>query len=379
MTSRPESPLALTKRFRLAGRGLRYRVLRATGRATRPQALSLEVTRRCVARCVMCNIWKTPADLPELTAPEWLRVLGGPGLTDLRELDVTGGEPFLRDDLAELMAGVSRMKRDRFPRLGSVAITTNGFLTERVLAAVDRFLPALEEAEIGLVFALGFDAVGELHDRIRRFEGGWERLERTLMGLLERQERHPALVLGLKTTVTRHNADELDRVARYAEERGLFTIVSPYIITPTRYGNEDLDEALSLSPEQQEELRRFYAGRPSRWPGLVSERSARRKPCTAGFNYYFIRSDGELYPCPLIQAPLGNVRRAPLETLGRRPGARAFRRAVGRHTQCATCTEPGLERYALPFEGWRYLKLGLRLGPREFGSLHRHLGLEKYL
>nr|MDA8413352.1 hypothetical protein [Desulfobacteraceae bacterium] len=58
--------------LRLAARAVRYRYLQATGRAARPEALSIEVTRRCIARCVMCNIWRTPADLPELSAAEWL-------------------------------------------------------------------------------------------------------------------------------------------------------------------------------------------------------------------------------------------------------------------------------------------------------------------
>jgi hypothetical protein len=113
---------------RIAWRGLRFRYLKLTGAAARPQALSLELTRRCIARCLMCNIWQAPRDLPELSAGEWLDVLASPMLGDLRELDVTGGEPFLRPDLVELFEGICRLKPDRFPHLSSIAVTTNGFL-----------------------------------------------------------------------------------------------------------------------------------------------------------------------------------------------------------------------------------------------------------
>jgi hypothetical protein len=168
---------------RLACRGLRFRYLKLTGAAARPQALSLELTRRCIARCLMCNIWQTPSDLPELSAAEWLEVLASPMLGDLRELDVTGGEPFLRPDLVELFEGICRLKPDRFSRLSSIAVTTNGFLTDRILSDVKALFPALERQGIGLVFAFGLDAVGPLHDRIRGFPGAGKNSRRPSGGL----------------------------------------------------------------------------------------------------------------------------------------------------------------------------------------------------
>ena len=113
----------------LAGRGVRYRILKAMGLPGKPEALSLEVTRRCIAKCVMCNIWRMPA-VPELAAVDWLKLLESPVLSELKELDVTGGEPFLRDDIVELLLGIGRLKATHLRQLCSVAITTNGFLTD---------------------------------------------------------------------------------------------------------------------------------------------------------------------------------------------------------------------------------------------------------
>jgi hypothetical protein len=102
------------------------------------------------------------------------------------------------------------------------------------------------------------------------------------------------------------------------------------------------------------------------------------KPCSAGFNYFFIRSTGELYACPIIDALLGNVKAAPLEKLIRSTKAARFRKDILTFPECKTCTEPGLERYALPFEGFHYLRQFFKLGSKGFLSLHRHMGLEKY-
>jgi hypothetical protein len=59
--------------------------------------------------------------------------------------------------------------------------------------------------------------------------------------------------------------------------------------------------------------------------------------------------------------------------------ARRFRREVGSFKECRSCTEPGLERYALPFEGFHYLKLFRALGRKDFLAFHRHMGLDKYI
>ncbi|MBI5017902.1 MAG: radical SAM protein [Deltaproteobacteria bacterium] len=346
--------------------------------------MSIELTRRCIARCVMCNIWKAPRDLPERTAEEWLELLASPYLAGLRELDLTGGEPFLRADLVELLLGIGRLREQHLRRLRSVAITTNGFLTRKILDDVRAVIGPLAERGVGVVFACGMDAIGELHDRIRGYSDGWTQLNATIEGLMSVRETHPSLVLGLKTTITPHNVDELDRVAHYAEQRSLFTIISPCILTAARYDNIEHREALEFSTADREKIRRFYQGPHFRWSYYRDElirfleEGRMRKPCSAAFNYYFIRSTGELFACPIIPSPLGNVTETPIEGLARSSRARRFRRGVGHFSECRTCTEPGLERYALPFEGFHYLRLRFEKGREQFVALHQHLGLDKY-
>ncbi len=368
----------------LAARGIRYRYLKAMGMPGRPEALSIEVTRRCIAKCVMCNIWQMPATAPELVADDWLKLLQSPVLSDLKELDITGGEPFLRNDIVELLLGIGKLKATHLKQLCSIAITTNGFLTERVLKDVGAVIAPLEQAGVSLVFACGFDAVGKVHDRIRNFKGGWDRLNATLQGLKALREKHPSLILGIKTTVTRYNIDELDKVCRYADEHRLFTIVSPYILTANRYDNIDKEDSLSFSIEDLEKLREFYNSPRFQWSYYRDEllrfldTGRMGKPCSAGFNYFFIRSTGELYSCPIIDALLGNVKEASLERLIRSDGAARFRKNILKSPECAGCTEPGLERYALPFEGFHYLRQFFRLGRNGFLLLHSHMGLDKY-
>ena len=370
---------------RLISNGIRYRLLKSTGKPYRLEALSLEITHRCICRCLMCNIWKIPAQVPDLELSDWLQLLSSPELRNLRELDLTGGEPFARNDLGELLKGICTLQQTHFPGLRTLAITTNGILTDRILACTREIIEPLHDRGIDLVLACGMDAVGGLHDRIRNFPGAWHRLQETLTGLHAVRDAHPNLVLGVKTTIVPLNVHELDRIAEYAESHGLFTIISPCIITPNRFGNTDLQAALEFSPDDLAAIIRFFESQKFAWSGhreavLDYLKNGRmEKPCSAGFNTLFVRYTGEVFPCPVIPVSLGNIRDRTLGELYRSSAAGRFRRKVGDYPECGICTEPGLERIARPFEGFSLLHLLLKNGGKDFDRLARHMGIDKYL
>ncbi len=238
--------------------GFRFRRLRAAGRMAKPQAVSLEVTQRCIARCRMCNIWQSPRKAPELSSDDWLALLEGDLFNKLVELDITGGEPFLRPDLDALLTSVCALSKNRLGLLRSIAVTTNGFLTRRVLAACRRILPEARRAGIDLVMVCAMDAVGERHDTIRGYPGGWRRADQTIEGLMDLRTEFPNLVIGLKTTVLPDTIGELEAIVQYAAKRGLFTIVSPCIVTRGRYLNADRAADLAFQPAQRKAMARFF-------------------------------------------------------------------------------------------------------------------------
>jgi MoaA/NifB/PqqE/SkfB family radical SAM enzyme len=327
--------------------GLKYRFRRLAGLSAAIEALSIEVTHRCVARCLMCNIWRIPAHVPDLPVDDWLMLLGQPAFRHLKELDVTGGEPFLRQDLTSLMWGVSQLKATRLHELRSVALTTNGFLTDKVLSRTGRIAQDMKAAGLDLVVVLAMDGIGDIHDRIRNVTQGWQKLAATIEGLAELRCTWDNVIIGLKTTILPLNVDELNHVVQFASERGLFTIISPCIITEGRYANEDLRESLQFSREDVQKMIRFFESPAFRWSyhrrGLLDflKTGTVNKPCSAGFNYLFVRSTGDVYPCPLIKHTLGNFTETPIRALIDSLPARRFRQRIGRFEACRSCTEPG--------------------------------------
>jgi MoaA/NifB/PqqE/SkfB family radical SAM enzyme len=375
--------------WKLAGRlithGFRYQYQHVTGKPGKPQAASLEITHRCIARCIMCNIWKIPSQTPELSAPDWLGLLSSNLFSSLIELDITGGEPFLRKDLPDLLEGICAHKHNHLRALRSIAITTNGFLTRPILDCIRAILPVLHHAGIDLVMVCAMDGIGPIHDTIRNFSGGWIRCNATIQGLNQIREEYSNLIVGLKTTVVPFNVDQLEAIVGYARDNGLFTIISPCIVTPGRYRNVDRAADLAFMPEQTRKMKKFFMTGATRW--TVHDRylirllntGVMKKPCSCGLNYLFVRSNGDIYLCPLIDGYVGNIQRDAVGTMWRSPLAGQIRRKIGQYPACRSCTEPGLERYTLPYEGWTYLAHLFKLGKHEFLQMHFHMGIDKYI
>src|ERR1700756_2759945 len=91
--------------------------------------LRVSITDRCNYKCVYCRTGELGAQYPELSIPEYLRLISlfvSLGITKVR---LTGGEPLLRRGLIELVQQLARMRTIDGEPL-SLALTTNGHLLD---------------------------------------------------------------------------------------------------------------------------------------------------------------------------------------------------------------------------------------------------------
>jgi MoaA/NifB/PqqE/SkfB family radical SAM enzyme len=333
----------------------------------------------------MCNIWRIPQEIPDLPIDDWLKLLASDAVGHLRELDITGGEPFLRADLADLFRSIGKLRSSSLGMLQSISVTTNGFLVDKVSSMVEQALNNLLPPDVKLVMVCAVDGIGPLHDKIRNTEGAWNKVSATLRELKALREHFPNLIIGIKTTILPWNVHSLGEIAQFARRHDFFTIISPYIITGNRYLNPEKGDALMFTESEIQAMLAFLESGQSQWVyhgQTILERFQRdtvSKPCTCGYNYAFIRYNGEVYLCPLAGDSVGNIHQEGLDTILKGTTARKERQKIGQYDLCPTCTEPGLERYSLPFEGFSYLRMLSKLGKNRFLNMHEHMGLDKYV
>jgi molybdenum cofactor biosynthesis enzyme MoaA len=77
-------------------------VRRHLRRTDEPTAAVVAATLNCNARCTMCDIWRNR--VRDELRPEEHAALPA----SLRDVNLSGGEPFLRDDLAAIVAAIAQ-------------------------------------------------------------------------------------------------------------------------------------------------------------------------------------------------------------------------------------------------------------------------------
>ncbi len=78
-----------------------YYLFRRVGWPTMmPLSVVISVSYRCNSRCATCDVWRKPND--DMTVDEWRRVFHSIGRAPYY-ITFTGGEPFLRRDLVDLV------------------------------------------------------------------------------------------------------------------------------------------------------------------------------------------------------------------------------------------------------------------------------------
>jgi MoaA/NifB/PqqE/SkfB family radical SAM enzyme len=383
-----------TDYYRVAGRllynALRFRACKIRNRPLKPAALSLAVTNRCNSHCVMCNIWKNAKDNPgikdlEMTGRKIISILGNSMFSDLVELDLTGGEPHLREDLVDIVLGAARLKKNTLPRLRSIVITSNGFLTERIISNYTAILNALKDTDIDLVSVVSIDGTGETHDLIRGTAGAFKLASKTISGIKELKQEYPNLITGIKTTIIPDNIDCLDSILDFALSNNLFHIISPAIFTESRFRNIQKREQLALKTADEQKVLDFYRRDELKTgylyaTGLKYLTTGKKQwKCTAAYNYLFIDYDGKVYPCELITETIGNVKEQDIADIWNSHEAYRRRKRTGKTERCRECHEPGAVRYSAVTGGTSYLKFLSVLGKQKYKKSLEGEGFSKYL
>lgn len=200
----------------ILGRINRFRIRRVRKRPV-PVSLILFVTNRCNAACNHCFYWKELArEKDGLSIAEIGKLLES--LRGLRQIILTGGEPFLREEIAEIVA--------LFRGIGvrSVTIPTNGILTERITECVSRILRSTDLDELRVNVSL--DGTREIHDAIRNAPGCYDRARETILRLRELRQAHRNLHVSATTILSRENIACLEEYVREAGKFGVPLIFS---------------------------------------------------------------------------------------------------------------------------------------------------------
>ncbi|WP_106829017.1 radical SAM protein [Parabacteroides pacaensis] len=244
---------------------------------------SIIVTYRCPMRCKMCNIWENPTKTSEEFKPELLKKL-----PQVNSVNITGGEPFVREDIEEIVKILST-KTQR------IVFSTSGYFSERIIALAKKF-PTLG-------YRISIEGLSCKNDELRGRAGGFDKGLRTLLEL----RRIGIKDIGFGITVSNNNSE--DMLHLYELSRNLkmqFATASFHnSFYFHKYDNQvtNIDEVCANFDELIQRLMKENS--PKSWfraffnLGLINyiKDGRRMLPCEAGTENFFVDPFGNVLPC----------------------------------------------------------------------------------
>jgi MoaA/NifB/PqqE/SkfB family radical SAM enzyme len=278
-----------------------------------PLSLAVSVTHRCNSRCATCRVTRKKPD--ELTPKEYAKIFksirGGP-----RWITITGGEPFMRADLAEIGDSMVRLAAP-----DAVTIATNAYFTDRILSFVRAVVRP--NPKVRFVINLSIDAIGPAHDKIRGVRGGFDRAMETFHALKDLELENVSL--GFHTVISKFNLPAVPDLMEYlkvfgpehhhfeiAQNRAELNVRNEDIAPPAGEYEKLVMSLLDRTDKKEgefftEALRLFRREYYKLTLETIKEKE-QVLPCFAGVASAQIGPNGDVWPCCVLARAMGNFR-----------------------------------------------------------------------
>lgn len=241
------------------------------------------VTYRCNARCSMCNRYKAPSKPEEELSIETIKKLPKMYFTN-----ITGGEPFIRKDLKEIV-------RELYKLSDRIVISTNGFFTDRIVDLCKEF------PNVGI--RISIEGLEKTNNEIRGLTDGYNKGYSTLKILREMGMKD----VGFGMTVQDRNASDLVPLYDISNEMGM------EFATASLHNSFYFVESKNLINDRPMVAKNFESlinkllksNSPKKWfrayfnHGLINYiySQPRLLPCDMSFDTFFIDPYGDVMPC----------------------------------------------------------------------------------
>lgn len=327
------------------------------------------VTYRCNARCTMCNRYKAPSKPEEEISIETIKKLPPMYFTN-----ITGGEPFIRTDLKEIVRELDK-KSDR------IVISTNGFFTDRILDLCREF------PDIGI--RISIEGLEQTNNEIRGLPDGYRRGYETLRKLKEMGLKD----IGFGMTVQDRNAADLTALYELSDKLGM------EFATASLHNSFYFVEAKNIIHDRPMVARHFEdlvnelldSNSPKKWfrayfnHGLINYIYGQKRllPCDMSYDTFFIDPYGDVMPCNGTKEKwvMGNLNRQDWDELWSSPEAEEVRRRVRRcDRQCwmIGSVSPAMHKYIWVPAWWVFRHKFLRFYKKKKYSMYEIPAVRDY-
>lgn len=207
--------------------------LKRNQRLKTPTSVVFFITGECNLRCSHCFYWKeSNKKKNELNLKQIKKIVHS--FRDSGAIVLTGGEPFLREDLFD----ICRILDKKFRKL---MIATNGYYTKRIYKIINSVLNECNFSDVTIQISV--DGLKKIHNKIRGSNNSFDNAIKTLRMLKKLEQKFSNFDVETITTISKENHKNLGELVKYLLQ---FRVPQKFILTRgSDYGVYHLNEAVS--------------------------------------------------------------------------------------------------------------------------------------
>lgn len=278
------------------------------------------ITSKCNLRCQHCfyleNLNQQPKN--ELSLKEIEKISQSMG--KLLWLSLTGGEPFLREDIVQIAEIFYRNNKFNLS-----TICTNGVLQDSIILSVSEICKKCKDAH--LIVYVSLDGLEETHDQIRGAPGVFKKAVETIIELKKLKKDFKNMNVATITTCNAKNQKEMKSLALFLKDKIKPDSIAINLIRgkprSSNLGEINLKNYFDFIEIQKEGwttgdfsyfnlfgkilLKRKELLQKTIISNIFNENSY-LIPCRAGNISCIMNEIGDLYPCEILDKKIGNIR-----------------------------------------------------------------------
>lgn len=310
-------------------------------------ALNLFVTSQCNSFCPNCFYRRNLNRKDDLNFSHFKAL--SQSLGKVKVLNISGGEPFLQEDLPKICQLFSKNNQTI-----SFSIPTNGLLPKVITKQTEKILKIVSGKRV--VICLSCDGTSQVHDQLRGRKGSFKKVVESCKELIKLRKKYPRLVIRIATVVFQKNYQDLFNLFNQAPD--FFPEIEALNLSlgrPEKFGDkqllpsgERLKRLFLYKQKVVDKNRPFWRRLLERVIFVATMESIQKQKqsirCQAGRRQAVIFANGDVGLCEMLPT-VGNIKRGSLSTVWQSRKARKRREEIG-DNRCF-CTHEGFLFHSL--------------------------------
>ncbi len=252
----------------------------------------------CNGKCIYCSaskMYDAKKEQKRLTVEEYKKIGKQLDRFGVVGIVITGGEPLLRPDLADIIKALNPMNK-------IISVVTNSLVASEIR------LKELKNAGLNTLECSLESIDPNENDKIRGVKGHFNKVMKTID-----DAKKTGLNICLSPCLTHQNIDRFEKFIKFAAQKGAFIFLS----LAGDVGRWSHEENIVLDKKDWLKMESFR----KKYPFIRNDFSTNfilKEGCPAGREKLYISAYGDIIPCSFTQISFGNLRREPLADIWKR-------------------------------------------------------------